>query len=75
MQEELPLNHEPSLDHWAKLRATQKLYTVKLELQETVKADNPEDAKQKFKDNFDWSDINYGTYKVTLAYKDVEETT
>jgi len=21
-QEELPLNHEPSLDHWAKLRAT-----------------------------------------------------
>jgi hypothetical protein len=52
-----------------------KCYKVTLELWETVKADNPENAKQKFKDNFDWADINYGTYKVTLAYKDVEETT
>ena len=52
-----------------------KCYKVTLELQKTVKANSLEDAKQKFKDNFDWSDINYGTYKVTLAYKDVEETT
>ena len=24
-QDELPLNHEPSLDHWAKLRAKQEM--------------------------------------------------
>ena len=52
-----------------------KYYTVKLELQETVEANNPEDTKQKFKDNLEWADINYGIYKVTLAYENVEETT
>ena len=25
IQEELPLNHEPSLNHWAKLSATQEM--------------------------------------------------
>ena len=40
------------------------MYKVTLEMYELVEADSPEEAKQKFRDNFDWSDINYGTYTV-----------
>lgn len=40
------------------------LYKVTLEIEETVEANSAKEAQQKFKDNFEWSDINYGTYHI-----------
>ena len=38
------------------------MYKVTLEMYEYVEADSPKEAKQKFRDNFEWADIDYGTY-------------
>jgi len=45
------------------------MYKVTLEMYEYVEADSPKEAKQKFRDNFEWVDIDYGTY----PYQIVEE--
>ena len=39
-------------------------YEVKVELSESVEADSPKDAEQKFMENFHYSDIKYGTWHV-----------
>ena len=40
------------------------MYKVTLEMYEYVEADSAKEAKQKFRDNFEWVDIDYGTYHI-----------
>ena len=39
-------------------------FKVTVEIQEWVEAASVEEAKQKFKDNFEWADIDHGNYSV-----------
>ena len=39
-------------------------YEVRVVLSETVDADSPKEAQQKFMDNFHYSDVKYGTWHV-----------
>ena len=39
-------------------------YKVTLEMYEYIEADSAKEAQQKFRDNFEWADIDYGTYQV-----------
>ena len=47
------------------------MYKVTLEMYEYIEADSAEEAKQKFRDNFEWVDIDYGTYNVELDTRKV----
>ena len=40
------------------------MYKVKLEMYEYIEADSAKEAQQKFRDNFEWADIDHGTYQV-----------
>ena len=39
-------------------------YEVRVVLSETVDADSPKEAQQKFMDNFEYADVKYGTWHV-----------
>ena len=39
-------------------------YQVKIEITEDVEADSIEEAKEKFKSNFMFSDLDYGTWVI-----------
>ena len=39
-------------------------YKVTLEMYEYIEADSAKEAQQKFRDNFEWADIDHGTYQV-----------
>tara|TARA_R100000655_G_scaffold24243_3_gene48752 strand:+ start:272 stop:418 length:147 start_codon:yes stop_codon:yes gene_type:complete len=39
-------------------------YQVKIEITENVEADSIEEAKDKFKNNFMFSDLDYGTWVI-----------
>ena len=39
-------------------------YEVRVVLSETVEADSPKEAQQKFMDNFEYADVKYGTWHV-----------
>ena len=39
-------------------------YEVRVEISELVEADSPKEAQQKFMENFDYSDVKYGTWHV-----------
>lgn len=43
-------------------------YKVTALIYELVEADSEADAKQKFKDNFEYQDIRYATYKIEEVY-------
>lgn len=40
------------------------MYKVTVEIHEYVEANSPEEAKQKFLDNFEFHDIYYGDYEI-----------
>lgn len=40
------------------------MYKVTLEMYEYIEADSAKEAQQKFRDNFEWADIDHGTYQV-----------
>ena len=44
-------------------------YKVTLEVEGQVEADTAKKAQQKFKDNLEWADINYGTYHVEPEWR------
>ncbi len=46
------------------------MYKVTLEMYEYVEADSPKEAKQKFRDNFEWVDIDYGTYHIEPDFRE-----
>ena len=46
------------------------MYKVTLEMYEYVEADSAEEAKQKFRDNFEWVDIDYGTYHIEPDFRE-----
>jgi len=39
-------------------------YEVRVVLSETVDADSPKEAQQKFMDNFEYADVKHGTWHV-----------
>lgn len=39
-------------------------YEVRVVLSETVDADSPKEAQQKFMDNFEYADVKHGTWRV-----------
>ncbi len=39
-------------------------YEVRVEISETVEADSPKEAQQKFMENFEYADVKYGTWHV-----------
>ena len=39
-------------------------YEVRVVLSETVEADSPKEAQQKFMENFEYADVKYGTWHV-----------
>jgi hypothetical protein len=43
-------------------------YKVAVVLYERVEADSEEQAKQKFKDNFEFADLNYAEYNIEGIY-------
>jgi len=48
------------------------LYGVKVEISEVVEAENFEEAKQKFKDNFMFSDLDYATWDIKKDCEDAK---
>ena len=40
------------------------MYKVTLEVYKYIEADNIKEAKQEFRHNFEWADVDYGTYQV-----------
>jgi len=45
-------------------KGNQMMYKVTLEMYEYIEADSAKEAQQKFRDNFEWADIDHGTYQV-----------
>ena len=49
---------------------TMEKFKVTVEIEEWVEAASVEEAQQKFKDNFEWADIEYGNYRIELKEKE-----
>jgi hypothetical protein len=45
-------------------RGNHMMYKVTLEVYKYIEADNVKKAKQEFRQNFEWADVDYGTYQV-----------
>ena len=39
-------------------------YEVRVEISESVEADSPKEAQQKFMENFEYADVKHGTWHV-----------
>ena len=48
-------------------------YEVRVVLSETVDADSPKEAQQKFMDNFEYADVKHGTWRVEPWYNLVDD--
>ena len=48
------------------------LFNVKVEISEVVQAEDFEEAKQKFKSNFMFSDLDYATWDIKKDCKDAK---
>ena len=45
-------------------------FKVTLEIEEWVEADSAKEAQLKFKEDFEWADIDHGTYHVEPDFED-----